>query len=115
MTRGPGMSISAGLMPVPDIEAVADLRGGPRVLRHRLRDPLDAHELLSAGLPGQALTHLLGRLVLMKMSGPLEKAMGMSLRALQRRRDEPARPLSPEQSGRAWKLDQKSTRLNSSH
>lgn len=87
-----------------DIQAAAELLGGARVLRHSLRSPIDAHEMLLKGLPGQALNHLLGRLVLMKMSGPLEKAVGMSLRTYQRRKESSARRLSLEQSGRTWKF-----------
>ena len=34
----------------------------------------------------------------------LEKAVGMSLRTFQRRKDAPAKPLSQEQSGRTWKF-----------
>jgi putative toxin-antitoxin system antitoxin component (TIGR02293 family) len=85
-------------------ERVAELLGGARVLRHPLRDPLDAHEMLAEGLPGEALTHLLDSLVVIQRTTSLEKAVGMSLRTFQRRRDDPARPLSPEQSGRTWKF-----------
>jgi putative toxin-antitoxin system antitoxin component (TIGR02293 family) len=36
--------------------------------------------------------------------GSLEKAVGISLRTYQRRKDALDKPLSPEQSGRAWKF-----------
>jgi len=97
-------TVAAPVAEAAEMVAVVELLGGARVLRHRLRDPLDAHELLLEGLPGQALSHLLGRLVLMRMSGSLERAVGMSLRTFQRRKEAPARLLSPEQSGRTWKF-----------
>jgi putative toxin-antitoxin system antitoxin component (TIGR02293 family) len=86
------------------VQQVAALLGGPRVLHRALTGPLDAHELLARGLPGEALLHLVGRLVRLRAAESLEKAMGMSLRTLQRHRTAPARPLNPEQSGRAWKF-----------
>jgi putative toxin-antitoxin system antitoxin component (TIGR02293 family) len=99
---------------VPDDEApaveaegfrrVADLLGGAQVLRHRLRNPLDAHEMLLQGLPGEALVHLVDSLAVLRKPASLEKAVGMSLRTFQRRRDTPAKPLSQEQSGRTWKF-----------
>ncbi len=86
------------------LQHVADLLGGPGVLRHRLTGPLDAHEMLLQGLPGEALRCLVGNFVSLRKPASLEKAVGMSLRTFQRRRDAPARPLSQEQSGRTWKL-----------
>lgn len=87
-----------------ELQQVADLLGGPHVLRHTLRSPLDAHEMLLQGLPGQALWHLLDSLSVLRKTASLEQAVGMSLRTFQRRKDTPAKPLSPEQSGRTWKF-----------
>src|SRR5262249_46847776 len=87
-----------------ELKRVSDLLGGNRVLRRTPRTRLDAHEMLLRGLPGGALTHLVGSLKVLERSASLEKAVGMSLRTFQRRRDTPARPLTPEQSGRAWKF-----------
>jgi putative toxin-antitoxin system antitoxin component (TIGR02293 family) len=86
------------------LQRVVALLGGDRVLRHSPRDPLDAHELLLRGLPSRALRHLVDNLGVLGRSGSLEKAVGMSLRTFQRRRDTPSKPLSPEQSGRTWKF-----------
>ena len=97
-------SEAIGLERVAELERVAALLGGTRVLRHRLRSPLDAHDMLLRGLPGQALNHLVDRLVVLRRTESLERAIGMSLRTFQRRKEAPARPLSPEQSGRAWKF-----------
>jgi putative toxin-antitoxin system antitoxin component (TIGR02293 family) len=82
---------------------VADLLGGARVLKRKLNGPLDAHEMLLEGLPGKALGTLVENLTIPK-SAALEKAIGMSLRTVQRHKDAPSKPLSQEQSGRIWKF-----------
>jgi putative toxin-antitoxin system antitoxin component (TIGR02293 family) len=87
-----------------ELERVASLLGGTRILRRELRSALDAHEMLLQGLPGEALYHLVDRLVILRMRASLEKAVGMSLRTFQRRRAAPAKPLSREQSRRTWKF-----------
>jgi putative toxin-antitoxin system antitoxin component (TIGR02293 family) len=74
------------------------------VLHHPLLRPLDVHELLSQGLPGAALTHLAGKVLLLRDQVFLELAIGISLRTLQRVKVAPDRPLSREQSGRVWKF-----------
>jgi len=50
------------------------------------------------------LTHLVGTLALVRSGPSLEKAVGISLRTLQRRKAAPAKRLSQEQSGRTWKF-----------
>ena len=89
---------------VVEIKSVADLLGGSRVLRQRLRHPLDVHEALSHGLPAAALTHLVGNVSLLHDQAFLESAVGVSLRTLQRFKVAPGKMLSKEQSGRAWKF-----------
>jgi putative toxin-antitoxin system antitoxin component (TIGR02293 family) len=89
--------------PRSDLQKVADLLGGPRILSRRITSALDAHELLLDGLPGSALTHFVSHLVFIQADS-LEKAFGMSLRTFQRRKDAPDKPLSQEQSGRTWKF-----------
>lgn len=86
------------------LQRVTELLGGVRLLSRRVDSALDAHELLLGGLPPSALDHLVGRLVVIDKADSLEKAFGMSLRTYQRRKDAPAKPLSQEQSGRAWKF-----------
>ncbi|WP_245257385.1 type II RES/Xre toxin-antitoxin system antitoxin [Methylocapsa acidiphila] len=87
-----------------ELQRVADLLGGSRILRRKLKNPLDAHEMLLQGLPGKALSHLIHNLVVLGRTGAFEKAVGMSLRTFQRRKDAPGKPLSQEQSGRTWKF-----------
>jgi putative toxin-antitoxin system antitoxin component (TIGR02293 family) len=86
------------------MQEVARLLGGDRVVRRRLNTPLDVHELLVRGLPATALLHLMNNLVVVR-SASIEKAIGMSLRTIQRRKKGAAtKPLSQEQSGRTWKF-----------
>jgi putative toxin-antitoxin system antitoxin component (TIGR02293 family) len=66
--------------------------------------PIDAHEMLVVGLPGPALTHLIVRLGEIGKTRYFEKAIGLSQRTVQRRKDAPEKLLTPEQSGRAWKF-----------
>jgi putative toxin-antitoxin system antitoxin component (TIGR02293 family) len=87
-----------------DLQKVEALLGGVRVLSRRLNGALDAHELLLSGLPTSALNHFLGQLVFIDRTELLDKAVGMSLRTWQRRKDAPSRSLSRDQSGRAWKF-----------
>jgi len=87
-----------------ELQRIVDLLGGARILRKPLKGPLDAHEMLLKGLPGRALGHLIDNLVVIEKTASLEKAVGMSLRTFQRRRDAPAKRLSQEQSGRTWKF-----------
>ncbi len=98
-----GFAEAAQMPLVAEQSRVSALLGGKRVLKHAVNDGLDAHELISAGLPGEALTYLEGRLTVLDVVA-FEKAIGMSLRTLQRRRADPGQPLSVEQSGRVWKF-----------
>lgn len=83
---------------------VADLLGGVRQLHHRIETPLDAHDLIVGGMPAGALNHLIDRLLTVRATSGFEKALGMSLRTRQRRRDTSAKPLNAEQGGRVWKF-----------
>lgn len=96
------MSAADPLNDDPGIGRTVALLGGRSTLRRAVRSRLDAHDLIRAGLPGHALHHLLTHVVL--PDGGLEKAVGMSLRTYQRRKDSLDRRLSPEQGGRTWKF-----------
>jgi putative toxin-antitoxin system antitoxin component (TIGR02293 family) len=87
----------------PAIGRTADLLGGRRLLRRRVRSRLEAHDLIQAGIPGRALAHLVANVPLTQQGG-LEKAVGISLRTYQRRKEALDEPLSREQSGRTWKF-----------
>jgi putative toxin-antitoxin system antitoxin component (TIGR02293 family) len=87
-----------------EVQRVVDLLGGTRILRRPLKDALDVHEMLLQGLPGKALRHFIDNLIILHKTASLEKAVGMSLRTFQRRKDAPQKPLTQEQSGRTWKF-----------
>jgi putative toxin-antitoxin system antitoxin component (TIGR02293 family) len=89
-----------------EISRTVRLLGGRRTLHRPVRNRLEAHDLLQAGLPGHALEHLVNDVAILRVShhGSMEKAVGISLRTYQRRKEAPDRPLSPEQSGRTWKF-----------
>jgi putative toxin-antitoxin system antitoxin component (TIGR02293 family) len=87
-----------------ELRSVAALLGGERVLHHVPEGAMDAHLMLLEGLPGTALTHLIDGLRTLHRTESLEKAVGISLRTFQRRKDAPEKPLSVEQSGRVWKF-----------
>ena len=88
------------------ISRTVELLGGRRTLHRLVRSRLEAHDLIQKGLPGYALRRLVTHVAILRAPhhGSLEKAVGISLRTYQRRKDAPDRPLSPEQSGRTWKF-----------
>jgi len=57
------------------------LLGGKRLLKQVVHDGLEAHQLIAAGLPGEALTYLEGQLTVLDALA-FEKAIGMSVRTL---------------------------------
>ena len=97
---------SADIQPAQKLELqrIVSLLGGDRLLAHSVGNPFDVHEMLLQGLPGKALTHLVDSVVVLRKPASLEKAVGISLRTLQRRKDAPMKPLSQEQSSRTWKF-----------
>ena len=82
------------------------LLGGKRTLHRAIHSRLEAHDLLKRGLPGHALMHLVNYVAILRAPhhGSLEKAVGISLRTYQRRKETRDKPLSLEQSGRTWKF-----------
>ena len=87
-----------------DIRRTWDILGGDKVFKRPIASRLDAHDALAHGLPAGVLKHLVQEIGLLQArNDQLEKAIGISLRTFQRRR-ETNKPLSPEQSNRAWKF-----------
>jgi putative toxin-antitoxin system antitoxin component (TIGR02293 family) len=86
------------------LASVAGLLGAPSTLRRVPQSPLEAHELLLNGLPSRALFHLVQNLVFLRWDDSFARAIGMSHRMYQRHAAVSAKPLSPELSGRIWKL-----------
>jgi putative toxin-antitoxin system antitoxin component (TIGR02293 family) len=89
---------------IGEISRAADLLGGSRVFHRRLREPLEVHEILSRGLPREALTCLIGNVSVLHNPALLKLTIGVSLRTAQRMKAASGKPLSPEQSGRAWRF-----------
>ncbi len=87
-----------------EIARVAELLGGEKILHKQVRSPMDAHDLLTIGLPGYSLLALTERFPPSVWSTAFEKAVGVSKRTFQRRKGALGKVLSPEQSGRAWKF-----------
>jgi putative toxin-antitoxin system antitoxin component (TIGR02293 family) len=85
-------------------DRAVDLLGGSKLLKHPVESPMDAHDMILRGIPSEALAHLLSNLDRLRMAPSMERAVGMSLRTFQRRKEAPSRPLSQEQSGKAWKF-----------
>lgn len=85
------------------IEDVVKLLGGRRVLRKTLMTRLDAHDLILRGLPSAALLHLAGNVGCLREEQDVRRIIGMSIRTLQRRKEEP-KALSEEQGARTWKF-----------
>lgn len=99
------MALAGSAIEDVEIGRTVALLGGRRTLQRQVRSRLDAHDLLQEGLPGHALKHLVVSVAILRAPhGSLEKAVGISLRTYQRRKDAPDKPLSPEQSGRTWKF-----------
>jgi putative toxin-antitoxin system antitoxin component (TIGR02293 family) len=80
------------------------LLGGGKILKQPVRNSLDAHDLIMKGLPSRALVHLVSNVTILSSGDALNKAIGMSIRTLQRRKTETDRALSTEQSSRAWRF-----------
>lgn len=81
------------------------LLGGQRAFREPVTSRIDAHDALERGLPVASLNGLMEQFpFLLSSSDLLERAVGMSLRTYQRRREATDKALSSEQSNRAWKF-----------
>jgi putative toxin-antitoxin system antitoxin component (TIGR02293 family) len=90
--------------PPPEPARLAsDLLGGRQILGAAIESEMDAHALLSRGLPRRALTSLIERLNVIEVAEAAE-ALGVSVRTLQRHKAAPIEHLDAPQSGRAWKF-----------
>jgi putative toxin-antitoxin system antitoxin component (TIGR02293 family) len=89
-----------------DIARTIKLLGGKAAIGKQIKNNLEAHDLLMVGLPASALMHLTKEVGFLASSqGILEKAVGISVRTLQRRKkDTKSTLLNVEQSNRTWKF-----------
>ncbi|KZM47723.1 antitoxin Xre/MbcA/ParS toxin-binding domain-containing protein [Labrenzia sp. OB1] len=88
-----------------DVGRAVGLLGGEKAIHARVRNAMDAHEVLLKGLPADALLHLVSAVTFLERGDALKKAIGLSLRTLQRHKAKSApQLLSVEQSNRAWRF-----------
>ncbi|WP_116134074.1 antitoxin Xre/MbcA/ParS toxin-binding domain-containing protein [Tropicimonas sp. IMCC34043] len=88
-----------------DVSRAYDLLGGEQTIRPPIRNALDAHDLLVKGLPSASLLHLVNAVAFLERDDALMKAIGISVRTLQRRKtDKKATLLTGEQSNRTWRF-----------
>lgn len=81
------------------------LLGGDRIMKRPVCTALDAHDLIVEGIPSKSLLHLVEGVRFLSAGDALNKAIGISIRTLQRRKsDAPDKALSTEQSSRAWRF-----------
>lgn len=81
------------------------LLGGETTLQAKVVNAADAHELLLNGLPVGSVLHLVSKAAFLKERDALNRAIGMSLATLQRRKAKNAPPrLSVDQSSRCWRV-----------
>lgn len=81
--------------------------GGEKTFAHPVCTDLEAHDMLLQGMPSSALLHLAVTVPLLNDEANLDKAIGISLRTLQRRKNDGADAvLSVDQSSRTWKFAQ---------
>lgn len=83
------------------IDRAFSLLGGAKILHREVHTTLDAHDMVMRGLPSETLFVLIHKVPVLAQGDALERAIGMSVRTVQRRRKEPA-PLSAEQGSRTW-------------
>jgi putative toxin-antitoxin system antitoxin component (TIGR02293 family) len=102
MTRQ-AMKVADGPAPSEPASDAAGLLGGVALLKKRIRTQLDAHAVVERGIPSSAVNHLIAQVKVLDPAA-VRKAVGLSVRTVQRRSQTPQKPLSPEQSGRAWKF-----------
>lgn len=88
-----------------DVERTIGLLGGEKAIRAKVRNAIDAHELLLRGLPADALLHLVSEVGFLEHGDALQKAIGLSLRTLQRHKaGSGTQLLSVEQGSRTWRF-----------
>ena len=81
------------------------LLGGRKIMKRTVQNSLDAHDVIVEGIPAKSLLHLVDGVRVLSTGDVLNKAIGISIRTLQRRKSD-AKPkvLSTEQSSRAWRF-----------
>ena len=87
------------------VRRAVGLLGGEKAMQSQVRNAMDAHDVLMKGLPADALLHLVSAVGFLEQGDALQKAVGLSLRTLQRHKAKSGpQNLSVEQSNRAWRF-----------
>jgi putative toxin-antitoxin system antitoxin component (TIGR02293 family) len=86
------------------LDQTVELLGGSGTLKRRIRSQLEAHDLLVHGIPAKAFDHFISKTHVFRIDKTMEKTFGMSVRTYQRNKKTPNKALSPEQSGKTWKV-----------
>lgn len=88
-----------------DVAQTVALLGGDAAFDRRIGSVIDAHEALADGFASDILQNLLAHCSFLEQGDALQKAVGISLRTLQRHRAKSGREvLSLEQSNRTWRF-----------
>lgn len=88
-----------------DITRTVDVLGGGAALKRRVQNRFDLHDVLSAGLPVDALVRMGAVVSEVLDAGAIDRVLGTSLRTLQRhKKSDTPKLLSAEQSGRVWQF-----------
>lgn len=88
-----------------NIVSAVGLLGGEKAIHAKIRNSMDAHDVLLKGLPAEALLHLVSAVTFLKEGDTLQNAIGLSLRTLQRHKARSdSQVLSVEQSNRTWRF-----------
>lgn len=85
-----------------EFDKLVRLFGGRTVLGHSVTNPMEAHEMILQGIPGQALEKLVTHLKIIDPTDAFENALGISERTFQRHKADHTRTLNTEQSSRTW-------------
>ena len=97
--------MSSSALAGDEIDRVMVLLGGKSTFGRIPHDAMGIHAAISTGFPGDALTRLVANVPVTLDAGILDKAVGVSLRTLQRRKNDAANSkLSAAQSARVWKF-----------
>ena len=97
-------STGSSVVPVrSSFTQIVKFMGGRQIFKKSITSKLDVHEVILKGIPGGALIFMVKHIKTMKPADVVQ-AVGVSIRTVQRRTGSPQKPLSQEQSGRAWKF-----------
>lgn len=99
-------AIDADAVETDDAVRAYQLLGGRKIIKHTVRNSLDAHDVIVKGISSQAIVHLVATVSVLSSGDALNKAIGMSLRTFQRKKktEKGKDRLSTEQSSRAWRF-----------